>query len=121
MNKIILLLIMALFTDTKKVVVNEPINIGGVHLFSVRGADASKRSDIIYSRLRTVLTPNLKASDVTVSSCKGQAVIMVNDEILVTITNDDAVLNKSDRFSLAKKIQEKLSVLLPNLVPLERK
>lgn len=99
----------------------EPINLGGVHLFSVRGVDCSQRANVIYDRLRNVLVPNLEASDIVVSNVKGQAVVLVNDEILLTITDQDAKLNKSTKFGLAKKIQNKLSETLPDLVPLEVK
>lgn len=120
MFKLILFLSFYLISDVKEIVINEPIKLGGYHLFSVRGMDASKRSDIIYNRLRYLLTPNLKKSDITVSSVKGQAVVLVNDEILVTITNEDAVLNKTPKYILAKKVQENLSKILPELVPLDR-
>lgn len=107
--------------DTKKVKLVEPINLGGVHLFSIRGVDASKRSEIIYDRLRFALVPSLEASDIEVSKINGQAVILINNNLFLTITNEDAKLNKSTKFGLANKIQNKLSENLPNLVPLNLK
>jgi len=107
--------------DVKRVKLIEPINLGGTHLFSVRGHNASKRSDIIYDRLRCILVPSLESSDITVNKIKDQAVIMVDDNILVTITDEDAKLNHSTKFGLANKIQKKLSEVLPNLVPLDTK
>ena len=107
--------------DTKKVNLVEPINLGGVHLFSVRGIDATKRSEIIYDRLRYALVPSLEASDIEVSKINGQAVILINNEVFLTITDEDAKLNKSTKFGLASKIQNKLSENLPNLVPLNLK
>ena len=83
---------------TKKVKLVEPINIGGVHLFSVRGAKCTERADVIYDRLRYALVPSLEASDIVVSKLKGQAVVLVNDNVLVTITDEDAKLNKSTKF-----------------------
>lgn len=107
--------------DTKKVKLVEPINIGGVHLFSVRGAKCTERADVIYDRLRYALVPSLEASDIVVSKLKGQAVVLVNDNVLVTITDEDAKLNKSTKFGLANKIQDKLSKILPDLVPFNSK
>jgi len=98
MNKLFLMLAVGLIStnsvDTKKVTLVEPINLGGVHLFSVRGVNCSKRADMIYDRLRYALVPSLEASDIVVSKVKGQAVILINDNVLVTITNEDAKLNK---------------------------
>jgi hypothetical protein len=65
--------------------------------------------------------PSLEASDIVVSKVKGQAVILINDNVFVTITEEDAKLNKSTKFGLANQIQEKLSKNLPDLVPLESK
>ena len=76
---------------------------------------------MIYDRLRYALVPSLEASDIVVSKVKGQAVILINDNVLVTITDEDAKLNKSTKFGLANQIQEKLSKNLPDLVPLESK
>ncbi len=125
MNKFFILLAFSIFSansvDTKKVNLVEPINLGGVHLFSVRGIDATKRSEIIYDRLRYVLVPSLEASDIEVSKINGQAVILINNEVFLTITDQDAKLNKSTKFGLASKIQNKLSENLPNLVPLNLK
>jgi len=105
--------------DVKKVKLVEPINLGGVHLFTVRGVNATQRSEIIYDRLRNVLVPSLQASDIEVAKIKGQAVILVHDEILMTVTSEDAKLNKTDRFNLAFKLQNRLSKLLPELVPFQ--
>ena len=125
MNKLFLMLAVGLLStnsvDTKKVTLVEPIKLGGVHLFSVRGVNCSKRADMIYDRLRYVLVPSLEASDIVVGKVKGQAVILINDNVLVTITDEDAKLNKSTKFGLANQIQEKLSKNLPDLVPLESK
>jgi hypothetical protein len=106
-------------SDVKKVKLVEPINLGGVHLFTVRGVNATQRSEIIYDRLRNVLVPSLQASDIEVAKIKGQAVILVHDEILMTVTSEDAKLNKTDRFNLAFKLQNRLSKLLPELVPFQ--
>ena len=125
MNKFLLILAFSLFStnpsDVKQVKVVEPINLGGVHLFSVRGNNCTKRAEIIYDRLRYVLVPSLESSDIVVSKIKGQAVILINDEVLLTITDEDAKLNKSTKFGLANKIQNKLSEILPELVPLNSK
>ena len=125
MNKLFLMLAVGLLStnsiDTKKVKLVEPINIGGVHLFSVRGAKCTERADVIYDRLRYALVPSLEASDIVVSKLKGQAVVLVNDNVLVTITDEDAKLNKSTKFGLANKIQDKLSKILPDLVPFNSK
>lgn len=107
-----------LVLDVKKVNLIQPISLSGIHLFSVRGASADKRAEIIYDRLRTSLVPSLQPSDITVAKVKDQAVILINDDVLLTITKEDALRNNSNRFALAKKIQKKLQENLPNLVPM---
>lgn len=99
----------------------EPINVGGVNLFSVRGADASKRAQIFYERLSNALMPGLKESDIQVKVVNKENVIFVKDVMLMTITDLDAKENKCSKLFLTNKIYKILLEKLPSLAPVEPK
>lgn len=106
-------------TDVKKVNVIDQVNVGGVHVLTVRGANASERANRIQERLCSLLFPNMTAADITASRANGCVSILVKDHLLFTATANDAKANKMKLDDYASSVLNKLKKVLPEVSPVK--
>lgn len=120
MNLFIFLIFNLFITDTKIVKVIENVNVGGTNVLTVRGENASARTNVILDRLKYFLSPDLQLSDFNIKKLKnGDNTICVKEQVLVTVTKKDAFLNKSTVDKLAQKMLETISVKMLEVKPLK--
>ena len=111
------LLLLSLAADVKYVKLIDKVDVGGTNLLVLRGRDASTRADVIYGRLPDLLSPGLKADDVTLEKSKVGNLVKVNGKLLVTLRKCDAKENKSSLESYSANVLNHLKDVLPSVSP----
>lgn len=78
----------------------ERIGVGGEALVSLRGAsdrEVSERAGLVYERLRYILSdPSLRVGDVRSVCGDGRCDIWVKNRLLVRVTAEDALRNRTN-------------------------
>jgi hypothetical protein len=106
---------MGSFSSTKTV---DSLVFSGEKYFSICGTSKA-RINSVYDRFNTLcLTTEVKSSDVNVKQINHSWCILIKDQLLVTITKDDARLHNSSAEKLARKWANKLSNNIEDIKPL---
>ena len=109
-------------SDVKVIQLKDKIDVGGTNILTLKGQNCSKRAFLLSDRMRDMLQSDLSEADFKiVKTDKNDLTITVKDKIFVTVTKDDALINKCSKDFLAKKWLEKISksykelkILLPD-------
>lgn len=113
------LLLVGLSADVRYVKLLDKVNVGGTNLLVLRGRDASDRANVIYERLPELLSPGLKADDITLENSKVGNLVKVNGKLFVTLRKVDAKQNKSSLDSYSKNVLSHLKKVLPEVSPVK--
>jgi hypothetical protein len=106
---------MGSYSSTKTV---DSLVFSGEKYLSICGTSKA-RINSVYDRFNTLcLTTEVKSSDVNVKQINHSWCILVKDQLLVTVTKDDAKLHNSSAEKLAKKWANKLSNNIEDIKPL---
>ena len=105
--------------DVKKVSLVDKVNVGGVHVLTVRGVDASVRATRVQERLCSLLFPNMAADDVTSTKKNGCVLILVKDQLLFTVTAEDAKSNKMKLDDYSALVLSHFKKVLPDVSPVK--
>ena len=105
--------------DVKKVSLVDKVDVGGVRILTVRGVGASVRSTRVQERLCLLLFPNMTADDITASKNNGCVSILVKDQLLFTVTAEDAKANKMKLDEYSALVLSHFKKVLPEVSPVK--
>ena len=117
-NFLVPLILLTTNLDVVKVKTLENVSIGGVRIHTFRGSIATERAFFTYERLAVALFPDMTADDVYLRKVGNDFCVMVKDVNLITLTKDDAAMNKTDLHKYSLDVLNHLKKVLPNIAPL---
>jgi hypothetical protein len=103
------------FSSTKTV---NSLVFSGEKYFSICGTSKSRINDLYDRFNKLCLVSEAKKSDVNVKELNHSWCIFIKDQLLLTITKDDAKLHNSSPEKLAKKWADKLANNIEDIKPL---
>ena len=103
------------FSSTKTV---DSLVFSGEKYLSICSTSKARINDV-YDRFRIhCLKTEIKQNDITATKIKNMWCVTAKDQLLVTVTKDDAKLHNSSEEMLAKKWADKLSKNIEDIKPL---